>query len=78
MPSTTQLEGSQQIMGYFDVPATFARYSFISFIDPYAKNNHSQSQYYVYYPFETIPNNYQAIDIELSYFKLAKIKHVNH
>lgn len=71
LPNSSIIKGSDQIMGYFDVPANFARYSFISFIDK-TKVYTTPSKYYIYYPNENLPANYQPIELGLSYFKLGK------
>ena len=73
VPQSEIIKGSQQVMYDFDIPANFARYSFISFVDPNEKMNQAKAQYYIYYPDEPILEGYQPVALPLRSFKLAQL-----
>lgn len=73
LPKGQLIKGSPQTLGNFDVPLSFARYSFVSFLDPNNKNDPLSSQYYVYYPNESLPSDYEPVEMGLRFFRLARL-----
>ena len=71
LPKEQVVKGSPQVMTNFDIPANFARYSLVSFIALDTENAQLTSQYYIYYPGESLLKGYEPVEMGLKFFHLA-------